>query len=164
MKYNQPYGAPGANDPYINGNPSTGTMGSIPPAASIEYPQREIVEVIAAGGLTPDNADLTQLAKAIQGGKIIFGGTSANAGNAFSASVSPVPNALTVGMCVVVKMNAAPTGPATFALIRSALPTSFAEAARQLAKTNGRLMISLRFGGPVRNGRPVPGPVRNRAA
>jgi hypothetical protein len=116
MKYNQPYGAPGANDPYINGNPSTGTMGSIPPAASIEYPQREIVEVIAAGGLTPDNADLTQLAKAIQGGKIIFGGTSANAGNAFSASVSPVPNALTVGMCVVVKMNAAPTGPATFAL------------------------------------------------
>jgi hypothetical protein len=66
MKYNAPYGAPGANDPYINGNPATGTMGSIPPAASIEFPQREIVNLIAAAGLTPDNADLSQLLEAMK--------------------------------------------------------------------------------------------------
>lgn len=65
MKYNQPYGAPGASDPYTNGNPSTGTKGSIPPAEAIEYPQREIVEVINYAGMTPSNADLTQLRKAI---------------------------------------------------------------------------------------------------
>ena len=53
MKYNQPYGVSDPNAPYINGNPTTGTMGSIPPAASIEYPQREIVNVISNGGLTP---------------------------------------------------------------------------------------------------------------
>ena len=41
-------------------------MGSIPPAASIEYPQRELVALIAASGLTPDNADLAQLLKAIK--------------------------------------------------------------------------------------------------
>lgn len=67
MKYNAPYGMEATPDaPYINGNPSTGTMGSIPPAASIEFPQREIVEVISKAGIAPDNADLTQLRKALQ--------------------------------------------------------------------------------------------------
>ena len=51
MKYNQPYGVADEDAPYINGNPSTGTMGSIPPAASIEYPQREIVNMIEAAAL-----------------------------------------------------------------------------------------------------------------
>jgi hypothetical protein len=46
VKYNQPYGITDPDAPYINGNPSTGTMGSIPPAPSIEHPQREIVNVI----------------------------------------------------------------------------------------------------------------------
>jgi hypothetical protein len=46
MQYNQPYGISDTNASYINGNPSTGTMGSIPPAFSIEHPQREIVTVI----------------------------------------------------------------------------------------------------------------------
>lgn len=41
-------------------------MGSIPPAASIEYPQREIVAAIAGCGLTPDNGDLGQLLKALK--------------------------------------------------------------------------------------------------
>jgi hypothetical protein len=79
MLYNAPYGAAGNNDPYVNGNPTTGTMGSIPPAASIEFPQREIVAVIqyaADNGLidfnnvpcgSPSNGDLTQLLKAIFG-------------------------------------------------------------------------------------------------
>lgn len=83
MKYNVPYGLPDETTlygtPYINGNPTTGTMGSIPPAASIEYDQREIVAVIQwaadhgyhdmAGALcaNPTNADLQQLLKAIWG-------------------------------------------------------------------------------------------------
>jgi hypothetical protein len=86
MLYNQPYGVSDPNAAYINGNPSTGTMGSIPPAASIEFDQREIVAVISyanAHALTdyngapcavPSNADLTQLAKAIFG--IAHGGAS----------------------------------------------------------------------------------------
>jgi hypothetical protein len=83
MKYNQPYGMPEETTlysvPFINGNPSTGTMGSIPPAASIEYDQREIIAVIqwaydhgyrdyaAQLCAAPTNADLTQLLKAIFG-------------------------------------------------------------------------------------------------
>jgi hypothetical protein len=66
MKYNAPYGVSDPNAGYVNGNLSTGTMGSIPPAASIEFPQREIVAAIAAAGLTPDNADMAQLLKALK--------------------------------------------------------------------------------------------------
>ena len=79
MLYNQPYGITDTNAAYINGNPSTGTMGSIPPASAIEFDQREIVAVIqyaANLGLIdyanqvcqqPSNADLQQLLKAIYG-------------------------------------------------------------------------------------------------
>jgi hypothetical protein len=65
MKYNPPLGgAPG--DPYIDGNPGAGTEGSTVPAAAIEFPQREIVNVITAAALAPDNADETQLLQAIR--------------------------------------------------------------------------------------------------
>jgi hypothetical protein len=80
MKYNGPYDQPGNPDaPYIDGNPAAGLQGSIVPAASIEYDQREVVEVIVranARGYTdfanilcasPSNSDLTQLRKAIEG-------------------------------------------------------------------------------------------------
>lgn len=65
MKYNAPYGASDQDAPFVNGNPLTGTAGSVPPAQSIEHPQREIVNAIIAAGLTPDANDLTQLSKAI---------------------------------------------------------------------------------------------------
>lgn len=79
MQYNQPYGISDPEAIYVNGNPSTGTMGSIPPASSVEYDQREIVAVIKYAfdrGLidfngipcaSPSNSDLTQLLKAIFG-------------------------------------------------------------------------------------------------
>ena len=67
MQYNQPYGVSDPNAPYINGNPSTGTAGSIPPAASIEFPQREIINLITDAGLVaPSNNDLHQLARSVQ--------------------------------------------------------------------------------------------------
>ena len=62
MKYNQPFDQSSSpNAPYVDGNPSAGIQGSIVPAASIEFPQREIVNAIAAAGLLPDNGDLSQL-------------------------------------------------------------------------------------------------------
>jgi len=72
MKYVQPYGIVDENASYINGNPATGTMGSIPPAASIEHPQREIVNFLTASALTPLTADLQQLSKAVQSGKVNY--------------------------------------------------------------------------------------------
>jgi len=65
MKYNPPYGVADQNAPYVNGDPSIGRAGSIPPAESIEYPQREIVAAIADVGLSsPNNNDLAQLSAA----------------------------------------------------------------------------------------------------
>lgn len=65
MKYNQPIGA-AEGAPYIDENPSTGTEGSPVPAKALEAPQREIVNVILAAGLVPDEDDDTQLQQAIE--------------------------------------------------------------------------------------------------
>lgn len=64
MLYVPPIGG-AANDPYVDGNPATGTEGSAVAAHAIEHPQREILAVITAAGLVPDANDLTQLRQAI---------------------------------------------------------------------------------------------------
>lgn len=53
------------NRPYIDGNPTHGVEGSIPPANVFEHPMREILAVIEAAGLEPDGEDLTQLKQVI---------------------------------------------------------------------------------------------------
>ncbi len=99
-----------ANAPYVNGDPSIGRAGSIPPAASIEYPQREIVNVITNAGLTPTNSDLNQLGEAIQSGKLIYADDTGVA-NIVTIALLPVVTALTKGMVFIVKIKFANTGP-----------------------------------------------------
>ncbi|MFK0330715.1 hypothetical protein ACIQUB_06285 [Rhizobium sp. NPDC090275] len=65
MKYNPPYGSADPNAPFADRNTPAATSGSRVPAAAIEYPQREIMAVIDAAGLSASNADLTQLLQAI---------------------------------------------------------------------------------------------------
>jgi hypothetical protein len=111
MKYNAPYGVSDPNAPYINGNPSTGTMGSIPPAASIEYPQREIVNIIEATALAaPDNADLHQLAKAIQSQKL-WSVDDAGTANQYNVTLAQHPGAYYRYMLIVAYTTAPNTGP-----------------------------------------------------
>jgi len=64
MEYVPPVGGD-PDDPYIDGNPGLGIEGSPTPAAAIEHPMREIVNVIEAAGLTPDSENLTQLLEAL---------------------------------------------------------------------------------------------------
>jgi hypothetical protein len=110
MQYNQPYGVSDPNAPYINGNPSTGTMGSIPPAASIEYPQREIVNLIADAGLaTPDNADLHQLSKSVQS-MLLISDDDAGTANAYQVTMTPAPGAYFKYMTVICKIGNTNTG------------------------------------------------------
>lgn len=66
MKYVPPIGA-ADGAPYVDANPAAGIEGSLVPAAAIEHPQREIMNVIQEAGLDPDGNDLTQLAQAIIG-------------------------------------------------------------------------------------------------
>lgn len=111
MKYNQPYGVSDPNAPYINGNPSTGTMGSIPPAASIEYPQREIVNLISHANLVnPDNADLSQLARSVQS-MLMNAQDDAGTANAYQVTMHPAPNAYYKYLMVILKVGNSNTGP-----------------------------------------------------
>lgn len=66
MRYQQPWGISDPNAGYINGDPSLGRKGSIPPAAAFEQPQREIIGVIEKSGYVPVDADLLQLAKGVR--------------------------------------------------------------------------------------------------
>jgi hypothetical protein len=65
MDYNKPFDQTNPAAGYVNGNPATNTAGSIPCAEGLEYPQREIVNVIKAADLVPTNGDLTQLLQAV---------------------------------------------------------------------------------------------------
>lgn len=65
MKYVPPLDAVGEDDPYLDANIQTSFEGSAVPAAAIEHPMREIMEVIEFAGLAPDEEDLTQLLQAI---------------------------------------------------------------------------------------------------
>jgi hypothetical protein len=111
MKYHQPYGVSDPDAGYVNGNPSTGTMGSIPPAASIEYPQREVVNLISDAALVPDDGDLHQLAKGVQSGRLIWGDDT-GAVNQVSLAPQPAVAALTKGMQFITMFAHDNTGPA----------------------------------------------------
>ena len=66
MEYQPPIGGD-SDDPYVDGDPASGTPGSPVPAAAIEHPQREIVNALEAFGVAPDEGDLTQLAQVLSG-------------------------------------------------------------------------------------------------
>lgn len=53
MKYNPPVGSTDPNASYVDKNVPGAVRGSAVPAPAIEFPQREIVDVIAKAGLTP---------------------------------------------------------------------------------------------------------------
>ena len=96
-------------------------MGSIPPAASIEYPQREIVNAIKGAvkqdlsgpAFPPDNADLAQLARAIQS-SLLNTARDTGVANAYACNLTPAPTALYEGMEVTLKIAHANTGPSVF--------------------------------------------------
>lgn len=77
--------------------------------------QEEVLKVIEATGGAPSESDWTQLAKAIQGGKLNFavaGGTA----NALTASLPLAPPSLAAGLQVHVLLTATNTASATFNL------------------------------------------------
>jgi hypothetical protein len=112
MRYNPPYGISDPEGPYINGDPSVGRAGSIPPAESIEYPQREIVNLIKDTNLaTPDNGDLRQLGKAIQSHKL-WSVDDAGTANQYSVTLAPHPGVYFRYLTIVAFVTAPNTGPA----------------------------------------------------
>lgn len=118
MKYVQPYGISDPEAVYINGNPATGTMGSIPPAASIEHPQREIVSLIKAGGLTASPTDLNQLLRSTRGQVPSFLDDTGAANTIICSYVTQGQTGVPLsgyrkGLTVRIKVKTTNTGPVT---------------------------------------------------
>lgn len=109
MRYHSPVAAVDPNASYINADASNGIRGSAPPAESIEYPMREIVNAITLGGLTPNDNDLTQLWQVIsKSDYAVDVGTL----NAVVINPSPSASSYRAGMRYSVKVavtNQAPT-------------------------------------------------------
>jgi hypothetical protein len=110
LKYVQPYGVSDPNAPYINGDPSIGQAGSIPPAAAFEHPMREIVHMEEKCGLAPLDTDLYQLLKAIRTQKVnwaIDTGTT----NHLVCTFDPVLQAYNNGFVVRIQVGHTNTAP-----------------------------------------------------
>jgi hypothetical protein len=113
MQYVPPYGINDPNAPYINGDPSIGRAGSIPPAAAFEYPMRELQNFITDTGQTPSNGDLHQISRGVQNGMVQFG-VDTGTKNALVVALNPPPLSLVVGMTVrCKKIGVANDGPST---------------------------------------------------
>ena len=111
-QYYPPYGLTG-NASYVNGDPSNGVEGSIPDARGFESTQREIVNTIAAAGMTPSGTDLTQLLQAVRSGKLDYLKDASTAANSLllTPSTTSVPYlVLTEGNRFRFKAAFSPTG------------------------------------------------------
>ena len=108
MQYQPPYGAPGAIDPnasYINGDPTIGRQGSVPPASAFEFPQREIVNLIANSHQVPTDQDLSQMTRAVRDGKLIYCLDSGPLNTVQVASLSPPITNYTQGLTLHVLID-----------------------------------------------------------
>jgi hypothetical protein len=109
LRYVQPYDQPSnPTAPYVDLNESMGVDGSVFPAKFFNNIQAELLNVIVAGGLTPDDAVLDQLLQAIQnlipppsGGpsdaSLVHFGSDTGTANSLIVTPSPVTSSVGVG-------------------------------------------------------------------
>src|SRR5215471_2948389 len=111
MKYVPPYGRESEGDAanYINGDPSVGRQGSIPPANAFEHPMREIVHVIEKNQIIPDSNDLYQLIKATRSQRANYVQDTGSA-NHLSVALDPPLAAYTLGLVLRVRIKTTNTG------------------------------------------------------
>src|SRR5579884_2898741 len=127
MKYIQPYDQP-SNPvaPYVDLNAAMGVDGSIPPAKFFNNVQAEILSVITHAGLTPSDADLTQLWQAIMAlipsssgppdAALLHYGEDSGAVNALVVTPSPAAAAVNKGFAIGVLPANTCTGPSAITL------------------------------------------------
>ena len=119
MQYQPPYGPPGAIEadaPYINGDPTIARKGSVPPAAAFEFPQREIVNLIANSKQVPTDQDLNQLTRGVRDGKLIYCLDSGPLNTVQVANVTPPITNYSQGLTLHVLIGHTVTGPTTIAI------------------------------------------------
>jgi hypothetical protein len=110
VKYVPPYGVDDADAPYVNGDPTIGQEGSIPPAEAFEHPMRELIAVIEKSGFTPSDDDLEQLAESVRSQRLNYAEDTGTADNLVVAYDPPI-TAYTRGLTLRVKVRNTNTGP-----------------------------------------------------
>lgn len=108
MRYIPPWGTTDPQAPYVNGDPTIGRQGSIPPAAMMEHPQREIIAVIEKSGLFPSENDLLQLAQGVRSQRLNYAEDTGSPNNlvaAFDPPFAPVTNPYTRGLTLRVRVR-----------------------------------------------------------
>lgn len=104
MKYNAPYGSTDPDASYFDRDTPSLQRGSVPPAAAIEQPQREIVDVIKKAELTPDNT--LQLWPALQRMGLNAGSRARRWMAVISKTISSAPGAPTEGDAYLIPAGA----------------------------------------------------------
>ena len=105
MKYHQPTNQPDIPDAsFVNGNPALGIQGSTVPAEAIELPQREIINFMSDCGIVGTDADLHQLAEAVQSSRVHFAVDIGTSANTIIAHMTPSVKQLFVGLTVRIKI------------------------------------------------------------
>jgi hypothetical protein len=102
---------------FIDENPTAGTPGSLIPSAWGNAVTEEILAVIRAAGLAPDENNHAQLLlavrKIIQSGQLLYA-LDTGAANLYVAAFSPAVTALADGLLLMIKAKTANTGASTF--------------------------------------------------
>lgn len=115
MKYWQPFGITDPAAGYINGDPTIGRAGSIPPAGAFEQPQRELVNLITASRLQPDETSVIQLLSAVRSQQMNYA-IDDGAGSPNDISVAfnpPIADTMLPGMPLRIKSATTVTGSCT---------------------------------------------------
>jgi hypothetical protein len=112
MQYNPPYAGAGPNGSYVDGDPLHGIASSIIPAAAVEMPQREIVNMILKNQISPTNGDPTQLARAVQA-DLVNWAVDIGSANSIVVNLDPAPPTLVQGLKVWVLVKVTNTGTTT---------------------------------------------------
>lgn len=106
-----------ADAAYVNGDPATATEGSYFPNCAIEHPQRELVKIITAAGITPSYTVLDQVAEGVartaSGGRVYSCTGSANAYTLAAKGAFVVPKSPFDGQIVEFVVSATNTGAST---------------------------------------------------
>lgn len=118
------------------GNPGTGTPATKPGPYWYHQVTEELLAIITAAGITPAQGTLTQLASAIQSGKL-FSSAAGGTADALTASFAPAVASLVNGMSFYVRAGSAnATTTPTFT------PASGTIAAKQIVKGAGAALAA----------------------
>lgn len=118
------------------GNPGAGTQATKPGAYWYHMVMEELMAVILSAGITPEQGTLTQLATALQSGKLSSSSAGGTA-NAITANYTPAITALVDGMTLCVRAGSAnATTTPTFT------PNNGTIASKTIVKGNGQALVA----------------------